>query len=209
MDRFQRVIPFAIAVITFLAFLPTLSNGFVNWDDYRNFLSNPNYRGLGWDQLQWMWTTRFFNHYVPVTWMTLGLDYSLWGMDPRGYHLTSLLFHAVNAVLFYFIAVRLIPHRIGAAFAALFFGVHPLRAESVAWISNRMEVVASFFIFSAILAYLNDRYWTCLVCYVLATLSKEAAVPLPAVLVLLDYYPLTRRSEEHTSELQSRLHPEC
>jgi hypothetical protein len=89
-------------------FLPALEAGFVNWDDDTNFLNNPNYRGLGAAQLQWMFTTSLMGHYIPLTWMTLGLDYVVWGMNPTGYHLTNLLLHAANAILFYFIALRLL-----------------------------------------------------------------------------------------------------
>jgi hypothetical protein len=79
--------PLLVAFTTFTAFLPTLQNQFVTWDDDHNFLDNPHYRGLGWGQLHWMWTTFHMGHYMPLTWMTLGLDYLLWGMNPAGYHL--------------------------------------------------------------------------------------------------------------------------
>src|ERR1051325_730066 len=139
------LIPLAVAALTFVAFLPVLRNGFVTWDDDRNFLDNPYYRGLGWTQLKWMWTTFHMGHYVPLSWMTLGLDFELWGMNPTGYHLTSLLLHAANAVLVYFIA-RWLLDAVGAAnlgqrpankrstaiapaaaAAALLFALHPLR----------------------------------------------------------------------------------
>ena len=71
---------------------------YVNWDDPVNFLNNPRYRGLGVSQLKWMFTTFHMGHYIPVTWITFGLDYLLWGMDPAGYHLTSLLLHAATAL---------------------------------------------------------------------------------------------------------------
>src|SRR5438067_8922974 len=102
------LIPVAVAALTFVAFLPVPRNGFVTWDDDRNFVDNPYYRGLGWTQLSWMWTTFHMGHYIPLTWMTLGLDYLLWGMNPLGYHLTSLLLHAANAVVFYFVVVRIL-----------------------------------------------------------------------------------------------------
>src|SRR6058998_3874473 len=91
----HAVIPLVIAFSTFAAFLPTLQNQFVSWDDDKNFLENPDYRGLAWTNLRWMWTTHL-GHYIPLTWMTLGLDYLLWGMNPLGYHLTNLLLHAAK-----------------------------------------------------------------------------------------------------------------
>src|SRR5437868_2924388 len=100
--------PLLVAAVTFLAFVPVLRNGFVTWDDDRNFLTNPHYRGLGAEQLHWMWTTFHLGHYVPLTWMSLGLDYVLWGMNPAGYHLTNVLLHSANAVLVYFLALQIL-----------------------------------------------------------------------------------------------------
>src|SRR4051812_35529797 len=96
---YEWLVPAIVAVATIVAFLPILENGFVDWDDDKNFVNNPNFRGLGLDQLRWMWTTFHMGHYVPLSWMTLGLDYRVWGMNPVGYHLTSLLLHAANAVV--------------------------------------------------------------------------------------------------------------
>ena len=93
--------PVLVFLLTIVAFLPTLQNGFVNWDDESFLVSNPNYRGLGWKQIRWMFTTCYLSSCMPLTWVTYGLDYVLWGMNPLGYHLTSLLIHAANAVLFY------------------------------------------------------------------------------------------------------------
>src|SRR5713226_9417904 len=101
------LLPVLIALVTFVPFLPTLDNQFVNWDDDDNLVDNPHYRGLGWTHLRWMWTTHM-GHYIPLTWMTRGLDYLLWGMNPLGYHLTNLLLHAANAVVFFFVALRIL-----------------------------------------------------------------------------------------------------
>ena len=106
--RSSFVVPAALALTTFIVFLPALKAGFVNWDDDINFLNNGSYRGLGAVQLQWMLTTFLMGHYIPLTWMTFGLDYVVWGMNPAGYHLTNILLHAANAVLFYFITLRLL-----------------------------------------------------------------------------------------------------
>src|SRR5678816_3886687 len=103
-----------VAVATFATFIPALQSDFVTWDDDRNFTANVHYRGLGLSQLAWMWTTFHMGHYVPLSWMTLGLDYSVWGMNPAGYHLTNLLLHAANAVLVYLL-VRVLLERSSAA----------------------------------------------------------------------------------------------
>src|SRR3989475_7114580 len=207
------LVPALIALVTFAAFLPVLQNQFVDWDDQRNFLDNHHYRGLGWTHLRWMWTTHL-GHYIPLTWMTLGLDYVLWGMNPLGYHLTNLLLHAANAVLFYFVAFRILGLGLpdpgdrrqadlvlSAGFAALVFAIHPLRVESVAWVTERRDVLSGLFYLSAILIYLRtcergERgrgwYWAAVGLFACALLSKSMVVNLPVVLLILDVYPLRR-----------------
>jgi len=211
--RASWVIPLAIAAAAFVAFLPALDNGFVSFDDDKNFLDNPNFRGLGPAQLHWMWTTFHMGHYVPLSWMTLGLDYTLWGMNPLGYHLTSLLLHAANAVLVYAIARRLFRDggwnrldgredlvTLGASTAALLFALHPLRVESVAWATERRDVLSAFFALSTILVYLRAvegprttaRYWSAVALFACALLSKATTMTVPAVLAILNVYPLKR-----------------
>jgi protein O-mannosyl-transferase len=204
--------PVSIAVLTVFAFLPTLRNGFVAWDDDRNFVENPHFRGLGVDQLRWMWTTFHMGHYVPLSWMTLGMDYTLWGMNPLGYHLTSVLLHAANALVVYYLALTVLDRNresstdsetsviVAASFAALVFAVHPLRVESVAWATERRDVLSGLFFFSSILAYLHAatapnlrrRYWLSLALFVCALLSKATSMSLPAVLLIVNVYPLRR-----------------
>src|SRR5688572_13667771 len=86
--------PMVVAAITLIVFLPALQHEFLVLDDEEVLLKNPHYRGLGWTQLRWMFTTFHAGHYQPLTWMTFGLDYLLWGMEPSGYHLSNLLLHA-------------------------------------------------------------------------------------------------------------------
>src|SRR3989454_7826831 len=210
--RGSWLIPVLIALVTFAAFLPTLQNQFVTWDDATNFLENAHYRGLGWTHIRWMWTTHL-GHYIPLTWMTLGLDYLLWGMNPFGYHLTSLLLHAANAVVFFFVVRRILTRAlpspserghalaVAAGFAALVFAIHPLRVESVAWVTERRDVLSGLFYLSAILMYLRacERgargrgwYWAAVGLFAGALLSKSMVVNLPFVLLILDVYPLRR-----------------
>ena len=207
------VAPCLVALVTVAAFLPVLDAGFVNWDDDENFLRNVHYRGLGPQQLRWMLTAYHMGHWTPLTWLTLGLDHTLWGMDPRGYHLTSLLFHAGAGLLFYFLSLRLLrlalpattgepSLRIGAAAAALLFAVHPLRAESVAWVTERRDVVSGMLYLAAALAYLRGVedgarrraawYWGAVALFAGALLAKASTLTLPVVLVVLDVYPLRR-----------------
>src|SRR5213594_4790672 len=159
-----RLLPVLIALVTVVPSLPTLDNQFVNWDDDDNLVENPQYRGLGWTHLRWMWTTSHIGHYAPLTWMTFGLDYVLWGMNPFGYHLTSLLILAANAAVLYFVALRLLrlatgfvegTLRLSAIVATLFFSIHPLRAESVGWATERRDVLSGLFFLLTVLMYLK------------------------------------------------------
>ena len=158
--------PVVVTLVTLVAFLPTLGNGFASWDDALNFLDNPHYRGLGAAQLRWMFTSFHAGHYIPLTWLSLGLDYLLWGMNPAGYHLSSLLLHAATALAFYFLALRLLRAALppattpaalcwGATVAALFFAVHPLRVESVASATERRDVLSGLFYILALLCYVK------------------------------------------------------
>ena len=205
-------LPALVITLTLVAFIPALHHEFLGWDDAKNYLDNPLCRGLGLRQLAWMFTTFHMGHYIPLTWMTFGLDYLLWGMTPSGYHLTNILFHSATALACYFLGLRLLRAalqevaesdlRIGAALAALLFAVHPLRAESVAWITERRDVVSGLFYLLSVIAYLKavdgtDRarprwYWTSVGLFTGGLLSKSIVVSLPVVLLALDVYPLHR-----------------
>jgi tetratricopeptide (TPR) repeat protein len=208
--------PAFIAIVTCVTFLPVFLNQFVDWDDYSNLVNNPRYRGLGWSQLRWMFTTFHLGPYQPLSWVTLGLDYLIWGMNPVGYHLTNLILHAANGVFFYFVSRRLLAVAFSmsdeeeswrlnssAAFAALIFAVHPMRVESVAWATERRDVLSGFFYIGTIYSYLRAalapepsgrRHWLgiALAVYALSLLSKATSITLPVVLVLLDIFPLRR-----------------
>ena len=211
------VIP-ALLPLVVAAVFPLAVLGKFQWDDYPLLVENTEYRGLAWSNLRWMFSTNLMGHYMPVTWITYGLDYVLWGLDPFGYHLTNLALHAANTTLVYVVALRLFRAvwaaapgdgadslRIGAALTALLFGVHPLRVESVVWITERLDLVCGLFYLLAVLMYLRSverestgvwpsrrYYWAAVGMFVLALLSKSMAVTLPVVLLILDAYPLRR-----------------
>ncbi len=211
------LLPLVVAGAAFVTFLPALDAGFVNWDDDVLLLENHRWRGLGHPQLEWMFTSGTLGHYHPLTWLSYALDYRLWGgLDPRGFHLTSVVFHALNAVLFYVLALRLlrlakpgrdrgradqVARHVGAALAALLFAVHPLRVESVVWVTERRDVLSVFFLIPCLLCYLRyatARRWAArwyvasLVLLLLSLLSKAWGITVPAVLLVLDCYPLGR-----------------
>ena len=205
------------AAIAFLPFLPVFDNQFVDFDDTHLLVYNRFYRGLGPAQLGWMVTAFHMGHYMPLTWLSYGLDWVTWGMDPFGYHLTNVVLHAANAALFFLIGKRILGtampalrvETFGLWLAALsgtiVFATHPLRVESVAWATERRDVLCAFFYLLAVLAYLNACatpaiaararglwYGAAIVAHAGALLSKSMAVSLPIVLLCLDLYPLRR-----------------
>jgi len=199
-----RLLPWIVAALAVVAFLPALGNGFVNWDDDANFLINPDYRGLAPANLDWMFSTFLMGHYHPLTWITLGFDYVLWGMSPAGYHLTNILIHAGAAVFVYLLFLELLrlarreerasrETQIGAAFGALVFAVHPLRVESVAWISERRDVLCGLFYAATLYFYVRGRKLASIAMFAAALLSKVLAATLAPVLLILDLYPLRKQ----------------
>jgi Flp pilus assembly protein TadD len=200
-----------LGLVTALAFWPTFENGFVEWDDTLNLVDNPHYRGLGPSQLKWMLTTYLGGHYIPVTWLSFGLDYLVWGLRPLGYHFTGLAIHIGAALVFWSVAKYLLARatalsglalEVGATTAALVFAVHPLRVESVAWATERRDVLSGLLALLTVRLYLRAAEATgtrrsrllagVLVTYLLALASKSIVFALPLVLLVLDVYPLGR-----------------
>ncbi len=196
-----------VFALTFLLFLPALKGGFQEmWDDKALLLANSAYRGFSFSHLKWMFSSVMLGHWQPLSWLSYALDFSLYDLNPAGFHLTNVVLHAFNAVILYFIIRNLLSRigsmevpgtqRIPAVLAALFFSIHPLRVEPVVWIATRGYLLCSFFVLLSLLLYLRavpKRYpWGAWLCFVLATFSKGIGMMLPAVLLVLDFWPLGR-----------------
>jgi tetratricopeptide (TPR) repeat protein len=204
----RRGLPVLVACLTAACFLPSLQNDFVFWDDDLNITGNRRYRGLSAAHLRWMFTTLHGGHYQPLSWVTLAADHALWGMNATGYHLTSLVLHTATSVAVYALLVAMLDGHASwtahaaAALGALFFAVHPLRVESVVWVTERRDVLSGLFFVLTLLAYVriqrahggSRRRWlvASLVAFALSLLSKAWGMTLPVVLLALDAYPLRR-----------------
>ena len=214
---FAILMPVIVVLLGFSAFYPALDAEFVDYDDDRLFVSNTSYRGFDTKHIQWMFSTTFMGHYQPLTWLSSALDYAISGTDPASYHRNNLILHSLNGLLLYFVAMRLlaaasgihsrdhpIALRVASGAAALLFAVHPLRVESVAWASERRDVLSVFFLLLALLSYLRafppgevtgrSRSW-----YVgswallaLSLLSKAWGMSFVVLVTILDLYPLRR-----------------
>ncbi len=189
-----------LAAVTAAAYWPVLDCGFVNYDDDFHITKNEWVQtGLTAASLRWAFTTFATSNWHPVTWVSHILDYVAYGLDPWGHHLTSLLIHCVNAVLLFVLLSSLTGKHRRAALAAALFALHPLHVESVAWVSERKDVLSTMFGLLSLLAY--KRYaarraavWYCAVVglFALALMSKPMLVSLPVLMLLLDYWPLGR-----------------
>jgi len=227
-----------LGICTMLAYLPALNLGFVNWDDNIYVYENSSILSLNSSFVQWAFTTFQCGNWHPMTWLSLGFDRFLWGTGPMGFHATNIVLHGLNTALVTILAFLLIataknvvPREgsesvfsesgvmTAAAVTGILFGFHPIHVESVAWISERKDVLCAFFFLAGIttyLKYVEDRstdiigipffrrrsfrlYLLTLILFVLALLSKPMAVTFPLVLLLLDWHPLGRFEHERIS----------
>lgn len=186
----------AILLTTFIAFIPSLGNEFTNWDDDLYVVDNIFIQELSIENFKIWCTQPFVANYQPITMLSYAINYAISGLNPWGYHFTNLLFHLANTILVFFWAYYVAKKNyIVGLIVALLFAVHPLRVESVAWIAERKDVLYTFFLIPSLILYnkylekLENKYLiTCFILFVLSVLSKPAAVVLPILLLLSDFY---------------------
>ncbi len=220
-----------VALLTLIIYLPSLQNAFVQRDDGIYIFANQHIRSINVDFFKWAFLSFYASNWHPLTWIAHALDYELWGLTPLGHHLTSVLLHAFNAFLVVFLAIKLLEAfkarstnsglssfidektiLIAAGVTGLLFGLHPVHVESVAWASEKKDLLcASFFLLSLLMyatsisdadsdlvtnsitaRYIQKRYLAALGFFILALLSKPMAVSLPAVMLILDWCPFAR-----------------
>ena len=230
--RKYSILAALVGALTLLVYLPELQNGFLNWDDNVYIDDNSFIHPINAAFFKWAFFSFFAGNWHPVTWLSHALDYSLWGLNPLGHHLMSIIFHAANTILVVLLSIQLLAvvksrERAGrqgttglseativttGVVAGLLFGLHPIHVESVAWASERKDLLCAFFFLLSLLAYikyarfttaqrkvtkpvswLSDKhYLLSLGFFVLALLSKSMAVTLPVVLLIVDWYPMSR-----------------
>jgi protein O-mannosyl-transferase len=192
----------ALVLVTAAVYGPVLRHGFVNFDDERYVTDNAHVLGgLGGKGLRWAATATHASNWHPLTWVSHMLDVELFGVNPAGHHFTSLLLHAVNAVLLFLVLKGMSGAAGRSALVAALFAVHPLHVESVAWVAERKDVLSACFWMLALGAYLRyvrkrgvGSYAVVLLAFLGGLMAKPMVVTLPFVFLLLDYWPLGRFS---------------
>jgi tetratricopeptide (TPR) repeat protein len=221
------------SVVALVVYLPSLRNGFLsNWDDNRYILDNVHIQSMGGRFFRWAFLDYKTNLWHPLSWISHAVDYAVWGLNPLGHHLTNILLHAVNSgIVVLFTAYLLTLHgstkRVPGAEASPFgrsgvmiasvvtgvlFAVHPMHVESVAWVTERKDLLYALFYLLSMACYcryvtslpdgeagrrflLNGTYLGALLLFFLALASKPMAVTLPVVLLVFDWYPLRRMAK--------------
>ena len=195
---------FALAVLLFFAtaalFWPATGFDFIHLDDTLYVPGNPMVAGgLHWAGVRQAFTTVYEQWWLPLLWLSYMADITLFGPGPSGHHLVNLLLHAANAALLFWVLFRMTGSRWRSAFAAAWFAWHPLRVESVAWITERKDVLSGLFFLLALLAYVRQvrpgapvRTWPVAGLMLLGLMAKSILVVLPFLLLLLDFWPLGR-----------------
>ncbi len=209
------------AAVTFLFYLPVIRNGFV-WDDEDAILKNLQIRFINLDSLHWMFTSFLLGNWTPLTWFSLALDYQVGQLQAWVYHLDNLFWHCLNTFIVFLLAFKVFKitrHasiQIGAMvipswelpaaiLSAVFFGLHPIHVEAVAWALERNDLLCAFFLLLSLITYLEyaaglarpmGKYLLCLFFFALALLSKPVAIIYPIFFLLLDGWLLERFSKD-------------
>jgi len=196
----------ALVLLTIIAYWPIKDCEFTNLDDNRYVYGNGCIQsGLSLNSVKWAFSVKSMEitgNWHPLTWLSLMLDYQIFGLNPHGYHLINLLFHIINSILLFLILQGMTKTPWQSIFVAGLFAIHPLHIESVAWIAERKDVLSTFFWMITMAAYIYyverpglRRYVPILLFFVLGLMAKPMLVTLPFVLLLLDYWPLYRFQE--------------
>jgi tetratricopeptide (TPR) repeat protein len=189
------IIAAAIMAVAFVIFTPVLKGSFINWDDDVNVYDNPNVKELSAKTIGNMFTTTIVGGYTPLTTLSFSIENALYGMKPWVFHLNNLLLHLVCILLLFMLLRKLGLSLFVTGVTTLLFAIHPMHVESVAWITERKDVLyGAFFLLSLIfyVDFYNSRkrlfYYLSMAAFVLSLLSKIQAVSLPLVLILIDFY---------------------
>lgn len=216
MERFSRfLIPYGIIFLliacTLWVYWPVKDHEFLYYDDVgyivKNFYIQP---GVTWENILWAFSSGYAANWHPLTWISHMLDFQLFQLDPAGHHLHNVFLHILSSLALFFVLRKMTGAAWPSAFVAFIFALHPLHVESVAWASERKDMLSGLLWMATMGAYVVyastptlRRYLLVLLLFTLGLLAKPMLVTLPFVLLLLDYWPLKRLSFSSVQEVQS------
>jgi Flp pilus assembly protein TadD len=199
-DRMTFILCILLAAATFAIYFDATRNPFINFDDQTYVIENQQVQeGLTLATLKWAFTTVYASNWHPLTWISHALDCQLFGLNPAGHHLTSVLLHVLNALILFLLLARVTGAKGRSLLVAALFALHPINVESVAWIAERKNVLSMFFLLLTVGAYgwyarrpRPERYALAFALFACALAAKPMAVTLPFLLLLVDFWPLQR-----------------
>jgi tetratricopeptide (TPR) repeat protein len=199
-QRSIAVVCLVLVIVTLVVYMQTGNHEFISLDDPSYVTGNRHVTsGLTGNDILWAFTSVDVFNWHPITWLSHMTDARLYGMNPRGHHLTSVGIHTVSAVLLLFILLRITGVLWQSSFVAALFALHPLHVESVAWVAERKDVLSAFFWFLTLLLYAEyvtkrkpAQYMLALCSFMLGLMAKPMVVTLPLILLLMDFWPLGR-----------------
>src|SRR5438270_10489222 len=213
-EKRRLVISLLLALVTLALYNPVTQMGFVKVDDPAYVTANRNVQNvLTWKTMRWAFLSIDAANWHPLTWLSHALDYQLFHLKAAGHHYDSLLLHALSVVLLFLFLESITGYAGRSMAVAALFAVHPMNVESVAWISERKNVLCTVFFFLGLYVYQwyvthpeLKRYFAVVVTFALALMAKPMAITFPCVLLLLDYWPLRRMNlrAKHAGELVDR-----
>jgi tetratricopeptide (TPR) repeat protein len=195
----KMIIYIVLIIVTLAVFGQVYKYDFINFDDPFYVAENSVIRnGITSEGISWAFTTRHVGLWNPLVWLSFMSDSQFYGADAGGYHVTNLILHILSTLLLFWLFCRMTGDIWKSAFVAAIFALHPLHVESVAWVSERKDVLSTFFWMLTLCLYVYyrekpdiKRYLSALLCFILALMSKPMVVTLPLILILLDYWPLS------------------
>ena len=212
----QKLIVYVILTLAALAVYRQVHQySFINFDDIGYVTQYSNIQSGITNGFLWAFGTRYADLWNPLVWLSFMFDYQLYGLNAGGYHVTNLILHILSTLLLFWLFNRMTGAVWQSAFVAAIFALHPLHVESVAWISERKDVLSAFFWMLTLCLYVYytekpaiKRYLLVVFCFVCALMSKPMVVTLPVILILLDYWPLNRLGSRKTAATEASKDPE-
>lgn len=205
----HKIIVYAVLTIVTLAVYWQVNHfDFINVDD-QTFINDNGHvpAGITIENIRWAFSTTYSGFWHPLTWLSFMLDYQLYGLKAGGYHISNLIFHILSCLLLFGLLNHTTKELWKSAFVAALFALHPLQVESVAWVAIRKDILCAFFMMLTLCFYVHytqspayKRYLLVILGFACALMSKSIAVTLPFIMILLDYWPLSRRPAGITSK---------